>query len=265
MTSIERFRALHAARSGKLLVLPNAWDVLSARLFEEAGAEAIATSSAVVAWAHGYGDGQQLPEASLVAAVRELGQRVRVPLSVDVERGYGSEPQAVVELIEQLVAAGAVGINLEDGAADAELLAANIRALRARFGSALFINARTCVVLFGKVSGEAGVREVLERARLYESAGADGLFVPLLSAPQEIAAVAGGTGLPLNVMWVPGLPPPAALAELGARRLSAGTRLGSLAYQTAADAARAWLERGDETQLVQGARVDYAKTNALMR
>lgn len=263
---LDRFRTLHGPRTADqppLLILPNAWDALSARTFEAAGAEAIATSSAALAWAHGYADGEQLPLDVLLSAVSEITRRSGVPTSVDFERGYAEQPERVADAIGRVRQAGAVGVNLEDGAEDPQLLAAKIRAIRARFGARIFINARTCVVLRGKVTGEAAVHEVLERARLFEAAGADSLFVPLLADPGAIAAVVRGTKLPLNVIWLPKLPPPAALAELGVRRLSAGTRLGSLAYQTATNAVRAWLQQADDTALKQGPSLDYREINAL--
>ena len=259
---IERFRALHR---GPLLMLPNAWDALSARLFEEAGARAVATSSAVLAWAHGYADGEKLPLERLLGSVREIASKLRVPTSVDLERGYAREPERVAEAVSAVLDAGAVGVNLEDGAEAAEHLADKLRAVRARLGPRVFLNARTCVVLHGKVSGEAAVREVLERARLFEQAGADGLFVPLLHDPNAIAAVARGTRLPLNVMALPGLPPPAALAKRGAQRLSAATRLGSLAYGAAARTARAWLEQVGTAALDRAEHLDYFQTNALWK
>jgi 2-methylisocitrate lyase-like PEP mutase family enzyme len=263
---VTQFRALHNQRvstARALLVLPNAWDALSARLFETAGAEAVATSSAVLAWAHGYRDGEQLPVDTLVSTVREIASRSSIPTSVDLERGYASQPERVAELVERLLHAGAVGINLEDAAGSPHALADKIKAVRARVGAKVFINARTCIVLHGKVSADQLVRELIERARLFEAAGADGLFVPLLHQPGAVEALARESKLPLNIMWIPGLPSYAELAALGVRRISAGPRLGQLAYQAAAQAARGWLEQADNAALAQGGALDYLQANAL--
>jgi 2-methylisocitrate lyase-like PEP mutase family enzyme len=263
---IEQFRSLHQPRVASarraLLVLPNAWDALSARLVEEAGAEAIATTSAVLAWAHGYRDGERLPFETLLRSVQEITARVHIPTSVDFERGYADEPARVAELVDRLFHAGAVGVNLEDGAASPEALGDKIRAVRARVGAGVFINARTCVVLHGKVSGEGAAREVIERARVFEAAGADGLFVPRLHERSAIEAIARATKLPLNIVASPGLPPLADLAAMGVRRLSAGPQLGQVAYSAAAEAARAWLSDGS-CALPNVANLDYARANAL--
>src|SRR5580704_7403795 len=146
--SAELFRALHA--TGKLLILPNAWDAGSARLAEDCGAKAIATSSAAVCWAHGYADGETMPTAILLAAVAEIVRVVNVPVSVDSEAGFSSDPEAVADFVMALARAGAVGINLEDGTAPPDLLAAKIAAIKnacEREGMDVFVNARTDVVL----------------------------------------------------------------------------------------------------------------------
>src|SRR5262249_2800590 len=159
------------------------WDAGSARLVESLGARAIATTSAGVAWAHGYPDGDALPIARLLETVRAIARVVRVPLSVDVEGGYADDPS---EHIAALVGAGAVGINIEDGAAPPELLAKKIaqaKSAAARRGVDLFVNARTDVYLRGLVPEAERVRETLARAARYRDAGADGIFVPKVVAP----------------------------------------------------------------------------------
>jgi 2-methylisocitrate lyase-like PEP mutase family enzyme len=259
----EQFRALHQQPSAALLVLPNAWDALSAHLVESAGAQAVATSSAALAWAHGYRDGEQLPLDSLIESVRDTARNLRVPLTVDLERGYAADPGGVADVVARVVAAGAVGVNLEDGAQAAQLLADKIRAVRARLGSSVFINARTCIVLHGKVSPESCVREILERARLFADAGADGLFVPRLVDVAAIGAIARGSSLPLNLMLVPGLAELPELQRLGVRRLSVGPALAELAYGTARHAARALLERGDYAALAEAELLGYPEANAL--
>ena len=227
------FHALHA-RGAPLLRLPNAWDVASALLFERAGAPAVATTSAGVAWAHGFADGEHLPLADLVTAVARITRAVRVPVTVDLERGYGDPALAVA----RVVAAGVAGVNLEDAAGPADPFARALAAVRAA-EPGVFVNARTCVALYRSVPPERLVAEILARARRYADAGADGLFVPGLIDAAAIEAVARGTPLPLNVLALPGLPDAAELARLGVRRLSVGMSLFATAYGAAASA---WAE-----------------------
>jgi 2-methylisocitrate lyase-like PEP mutase family enzyme len=258
---VERFRALHA--EGRMLVLPNAWDVLSARLVEEAGAEAVATTSAALAWARGRRDGEELPQGELVDAVQAIARCARVPLTVDFERGYHVEPERVADAVARLAAIGVAGVNLEDSAESADQHARKIEAVRRRVGANMFVNARTCLVLRGKVTAERAIDELLARARIYADAGADGLFVPGLVDARAIEAIAHGTPLPLNLMLMPGLPPLAELRRLGVRRLSVGPRLAEVAYAAARRAARDLLERDDTTALL-GADLTYPEANALL-
>src|SRR5262245_6763284 len=230
------FRDLHGP--GQLLLLANAWDAGSARVIEARGARAIATTSAGLAWSRGHPDGDRLPAAVLAAALREIARVISVPLSVDVEGGYSSDPLAVGEpgrgvleagAVRIHLEAGAVGINLEDGSAPPELLCRKIEAARtaaAKAGVDLFVNARCDVYLRRLVPAEGAVAAALERGRRYHAAGCDGLFVPGVHEPAAIRAIARGLPeLPLNVLWLAGLPPLAELPALGVRRLSAGSAL----------------------------------------
>jgi 2-methylisocitrate lyase-like PEP mutase family enzyme len=258
------FRELHAP--GRLLILPNAWDAGSARLIEECGAAAIATTSSGVAWARGYPDGNALPPRVLAAAVAEIARVIRVPLSADVEAGYSDDPRAVAETVAAVIGAGAVGINLEDGAGTPDLLCAKIDAVKAaaaKAGVDLFVNARTDVFLKRLVSPERVVDETIERAKRYRAAGCDGIFVPALAEPAAIRAVVAGVApLPLNVMAYPGLPAAAGLRELGVRRLSAGAAVASAALGRARSRARAFLTDGVSEALFDES-VEYGPTNAL--
>jgi 2-methylisocitrate lyase-like PEP mutase family enzyme len=232
------FRALH--HGPRVLVLPNAWDALSARIVESCGATAIATPSAALAWAHGKPDGEVLSLDTLVAAVREITAAVSIPVSVDLERGWSDDPAAVVDAIARVVDAGAVGVNLEDGVGAPELLARKIRACKASPSTAhVFVNARTDVFLRNLSASEDRVADVRSRARLYAEAGADGLFVPGIVAPTEIQAVTSATPLPVNVLAMPGLPSVTDLPRLGVRRLSVGPKLAQSAYTAMR---RAWVE-----------------------
>jgi 2-methylisocitrate lyase-like PEP mutase family enzyme len=258
------FRALHA--DGQLLHLPNAWDGASARLIEACGAAAIATSSAAVSWSHGVPDGEHLSLEMLMATTREIVRAVRVPVSVDLEAGYGTIPEEIGPVVRQVVDIGVVGINLEDGAAPPEVLMAKIEVARraaAAAGVDLFINARTDVYLRGLVAPDERLQETLERARRYREAGCDGLFVPGLARPEEVAAIAQAAGVPLNVMALPGLAPAPRLKELGVRRLSLGTALAQAALGTVRRHCVALLERGEYGGLFEDP-VAYGEMNALL-
>ncbi len=263
--TISQAAIFHALHDGPApLLLANAWDAGSARLFESLGAPAIATTSAGVAWSHGYRDGDALPLDLYLASLRAIVGVVAVPVSADIEGGYSGDPAAVGEAVRRVIDTGVVGINLEDGGGPPALAAAKIAAARAAAaaaGVAMFINGRTDVYLRGLAPGRA-VAEVLARAALYADAGASGIFVPGITDAQEIAAVVAGTRLPVNVMARPGLPDAAALQALGVRRLSAGSGIAQAVLGHAARLATAFLA-GDGAALNDGG-LDYGAINALM-
>jgi 2-methylisocitrate lyase-like PEP mutase family enzyme len=245
MSHAATFHALH--HSDSLLILPNAWDAASARLVEAAGARAIATSSAAVAWAHGHADGEQIALDTLLAAVREIVRVVKLPVTVDLEAGYAATPEAIADPVAAVLATGAVGVNLEDGTSAPELLAAKIGAAKhtaAKLGQPLFINARADVYLRNLAAGDAAVAETVRRGRIYREAGADGLFVPALVDPAAVAAVVREVPLPLNLLVRPSLGPVAELERLGVRRLSLGCSLAQAALGAARAAVRELLDRG---------------------
>jgi 2-methylisocitrate lyase-like PEP mutase family enzyme len=249
------FRQLHHAATP--LVLPNAWDAVSARLFESAGAAAIATTSAGLAWSLGCADGRELPVDEAVGAVARIARVLTVPLSVDIENGYSDDTKAVVEFVRRLLDLGVTGINIEDGRDAPETLAAKIEAIKAflhRTNTDLFVNARTDVILAGLAEPSQRVEETIRRAGLYAQAGADGLFVPGLREPTEIEDVALATRLPLNVMAWGGLPAAAELSRLGVRRLSAGSAIPQWIWGQAERAARSFLETGHSDPLSAGSK-----------
>jgi len=263
MTHAHTFRSLHAGPG--VLLLANAWDAGSARLIASLGARAIATSSAAVAWSHGYPDGDVLPLDALLATVRSIARVLDVPLSVDVEGGYSPDPARAAETIMAVLDAGAVGINLEDGTAPPDLLARKITHVRddaARRGLDVFINARTDVYLASLVPPADRVAETQTRAALYARAGADGLFVPAVTDPSEIRTIASSTSLPLNILARTGLPPASALAPLGVRRLSAGSSLASTMWTHTAALARTFFADGISDPLYANA-MPYKDLNAL--
>jgi 2-methylisocitrate lyase-like PEP mutase family enzyme len=258
------FRALH--QSG-LLILPNAWDAGSARIIEHAGAKAIATSSAAVAWAHGYPDGQALPPETLLSTLRAIVRVVSIPVSADVEAGYAADAEAAGAFAARVVDAGAVGVNVEDGTGAPDLLAAKIERMKsaaAKAGGELWINARTDVYLRGFKEGEAAYEETIARARRYREAGADSIFVPAVTGEPLLARLVRDVVLPLNVLAWAGVPPADKLRELGVRRLSAGGGIGRGALNRAYALAQAFLADGRSEPFNEGA-LKSAEINNLMR
>jgi 2-methylisocitrate lyase-like PEP mutase family enzyme len=216
-----RFHALNAGKP--MLLLPNAWDAGSARILEHAGAQAIATSSAAVSWAQGFADGGHLPPARLLDVVSGICRVCSVPVSVDIEDGLFAANEEMADFVEKLGAAGAVGINIEDGHSAPGVLASRIRTLRSRPALAgLFINARTDVVLRSLVSTSEIGAEVTERARRYKEAGANSVFVPGLTDETTIADLVAKAPAPINLMVCQGLPSLNTLANLGVHRVSTG-------------------------------------------
>ncbi|MEV0148201.1 MULTISPECIES: isocitrate lyase/phosphoenolpyruvate mutase family protein [unclassified Nonomuraea] len=258
----EKFAALH--RRGDPLLLPNAWDVASAAVIARAGAAAIATTSAGMAWSLGVPDAADLGAGRVAAVVRGIAGAVSVPVSADVEAGYGPAPEDVAATVAAVVRAGAVGVNLEDrsGRADTPLFepeeqAGRLAAARAaadRLGVPVWINARTDVFLTGAPARE-GVREALRRAAGYAEAGADSLFVPGLTDPEAIAELAAGP-LPVAVMVWAGAPPVAELAAAGAVRVSLGAAIAQAAYALAARAAGELLTAGTYDGTASGGEAD---------
>src|SRR6185437_9408880 len=231
-----------------------AWDAGSAAMIAAAGAQVIATTSAGVSWSLGRQDGQRLSRPEAVGAVRRIADAVDVPVTADIEGGYGGDPGAVAATVAAMIGAGAVGINLEDsgspdgGLFDAATQAARIRAARAAATDAglpeLVINARTDVFLFeiGEPAGRLG--DVLARAAAYAEAGADSLFVPGLLGLDVLATLTGKVSLPVNVMAGPGAPDVAALRAAGVRRVSLGQAITQAAYTLARQAAAEVLTAG---------------------
>jgi 2-methylisocitrate lyase-like PEP mutase family enzyme len=267
MTQQEQARAFHALHQDGLLILPNAWDAGSARIIEEAGAKAVATSSAALAWAHGYPDGEALPLATLIAAVREIVRAVRVPVSADFEAGFADDPNTVGDFVERLIEIGAVGINIEDGLGSPDLLCAKIERVRheaARKDVDLWINARLDVYLRKLAEGEAAYDETIRRARLYADAGANSIFVPGAAEESLITNLVRNISLPLNVLAWPGLPDAAKLKSLGVRRLSAGAGLGRATFGYTRSLAEAFLRDGRSQPFGEGPHANMS-INALMQ
>lgn len=267
-----QFLELH--HGPKILVLPNAWDVASARIFEDAGFPAIGTTSAGVANSLGYPDGQKIPREEMLAAVRRIAEAVEVPVTADVEAGFGSTPEEVAETARAVIAAGAVGMNLEDGVegrpdflADLNRQNEIIRAVleaAAGAGIAFVLNARTDIFLQGIGPAETRLARTIERLNAYRAAGAQSLFAPGVKDKETIAQLARGVAGPLNILATVGTPPVAQLQELRVARVSLGSGpmratlgfLGRMAQQLR--------EEGVFTLMTEGA-LPYADANRLVQ
>lgn len=254
------FRSLH--RSGHPLVLPNAWDAASARLIEQAGAAAIATTSAGVAWSVGMGDGEAIGRAGALDVIGRVVAAVSVPVTADIEGGYAPDPGGVADTICGVLDAGAVGVNLEDGRRPAADHAARIAVARKVAGEALFVNARIDTYLLSLGDPATRLRDTLDRAAIYVDAGADGVFVPGVTDAETIAALATGVAVPFNVMAGPGSPSVGDLAGLGVTRVSVGPAVALTAYAAARRAARELLTHGTFDALDD--ELDFAAADALI-
>jgi len=225
------FRELH--HTGKVLVLPNVWDVASARIVEDAGFPAIATSSAAVAFSLGYPDGQKISREEMLARVARIARSVKVPVSADVEAGYGDTPEDAAETARGVIEAGAVGMNLEDGTddplhplVDLTLQLEKIRAVReAALDSSvlLVLNARTDVYLAQVGAPELRYSETVRRLLAYRDAGADCVFAPGLHDAETISQLVRDLQCPLNILAGPGTPSVPELQTIGVARVSLGS------------------------------------------
>jgi 2-methylisocitrate lyase-like PEP mutase family enzyme len=228
----EAFRALH--RGPRLLLLPNAWDAMSARIVASEGFPAIATTSGGVAWALGYPDGEAAPWDEVVAATARIARAVSVPVTADIETGYGDTPEAVARSIGDIIGAGAVGVNLEDGLRSGAApirtvddMVARIRAAREAARAAdvpIVINARTDLYLKNIGDEQSRFDEAVVRARAYFAAGADCFYPITLRDAETIGRLVRALNAPVNIGGVrAGFPNVAELEALGVRRASTAT------------------------------------------
>lgn len=231
VSKAEAFGAMH--RGPKVLLLPNAWDVASARVFEQAGIGAIATTSAGIAFSLGYPDGQKISREEMLTVVARIASAVKVPVTADVEAGYGNRPEDAARTAQGVIEAGAVGMNLEDGSDNSEhpltdlglqleKIAAVIETGR-RLGVPLVLNARTDVYLREVGPGERRYDEALRRLAAFRDAGANCLFVPGLRDSGTIARLVRQLTFPVNILAGPGSPSIPQLEKLGVARVSLGS------------------------------------------
>lgn len=226
----ERLRELHKAPP--ILVLANVWDAVSARLVEAEGFPAIATTSAGMANSLGYADGGAVPPSEMLLAIARVTRAVSVPVSADVEHGYATTPDALADMVLKVIAAGAVGVNLEDhvpGAPDLEPLLVQCDKLTtvvkaaAKSGVRVVVNARTDVFFKGIGAPDSRLGAAIERGNAFLASGADCVFVPGVRDKQTIAALVSGINGPVNILGVKGSPTIKELEALGVARVSVGS------------------------------------------
>jgi 2-methylisocitrate lyase-like PEP mutase family enzyme len=227
------FRAMHTGP--RILLLPNAWDVISARVFEQAGFGAAATTSAGIAFALGYPDGQKISRSEMLEVVARIARAVRVPLTADLEAGYGNRPEDAAQTAREAIEAGAVGINLEDTTnhpehplADLALQLQKIRAVQeaaTQAGVPIVLNARTDVYLLQVGAPETRYDLALQRLSAFRDAGADCLFLPGVGDARTIGRMVADLKFPINILAGPGSPSVPEMERLGVARVSLGSAL----------------------------------------
>ena len=261
----EFFRTLH--RGPEILVLPNAWDCASARIFEQTGFPAIATTSAGIAFSLGYSDGERIPQDLMLATVGQISDSVQLPVTADLEAGYGD----VAKTAAGLVAAGAVGLNLEDMDQESQSLApipaqiekiAMVRRIANGLGVNVVINARTDVYL--AEIGEPATRfdRACERLQAYIGAGADCVFLPGVADENIIRRVVETLKFPLNILAGANLPTIPRLRELGVARVSVGSGIMRATLGLTRRIAQELKQSGTYTALLEGT-MPFAEANAL--
>jgi 2-methylisocitrate lyase-like PEP mutase family enzyme len=267
MTSAsDRTKLFHALHKPGPLALPNAWDVASALVVEAAGATAVATTSAGVAWSLGAADGDHIARDRVVDLVARIVAAVGIPVSADIETGFGATAGEVGETVRAVAEAGASGVNIEDGlgagqrdvAEQAERYAAAHEA-----APELYINARVDTFLRGVGDPATRLERTLERAAKFLEAGASGIFVPGVTDLETVAELAKGIAAPLNVLVGPGAPAVDEFAKAGVARVSLGSAVAEAAYAVARRAAEEMLTKGTYSSVENG--MAYGDLNALFK
>ncbi|MEZ2391456.1 isocitrate lyase/phosphoenolpyruvate mutase family protein [bacterium RCC_150] len=261
-----RFHELHHL-SHAPLILVNAWDAASARMVEEAGATAVATSSSAISWSSGYRDGNHLPRELAMEALERIASAVRLPVTADIETGYGRSDVELRGTVQAVLDAGAIGINIEDSAdqpltdiAEQARRISLIRHMADEAGVELFINARTDTYWSGKYPDTA-YEETLKRAESYQRAGADGIFVPGVVDLHILHELSRRIAAPLNALAGFGSPSPGELHDVGVRRISLGGSPARAAYAAVSRLAKEVLGDGKWSGLA-GSR-SYFEMDAL--
>jgi 2-methylisocitrate lyase-like PEP mutase family enzyme len=267
----EQLRKLHDGP--RILLLANAWDVASACIMEELGFRAIATTSAGIAAALGYPDGEHISRDEMLGAVARIAKAVRVPVTADVEAGYGTTLEDMAETAKAVVAAGAVGMNLEDvtgseprSLVDLELQLKKIHTTRevaTTLGVPLVLNARTDIYLMPSSPAETRFQHTVERLRAYRQAGADCLFAPGLRDAETIAKLVKALEAPVNILITTGAPPVRELEKMGVARASTGSGVMRASLGLVRRVGKELLEAGTYSALLEGA-VPLAEVNQML-
>jgi 2-methylisocitrate lyase-like PEP mutase family enzyme len=268
----DAFRSMH--RLPPMLILPNAWDAVTARLFVKAGARAIATTSAGIAATLGYADGQNVPRELMVEAIARIARVVDVPVTADMESGYAASSKDLGDSIRAVIDAGAIGFNLEDATGDSsqplfavEQQIERIRAAREAADNVnvrVVINARTDVYLAKFGESASRLSETERRLNAYREAGADCLFVPGVTDMPTLTQLVHSVPGPLNVLAGPGMPPAADLQRIGIGRLSVGSAIMRATLALARDAAEELLQKGTYNTFLDR-NIPYSEVNELMK
>ena len=267
----EQLQKLH--RGPKILVMANAWDVISARMVEDLGFPAVATTSSGVAAALGYPDGQRIPRSEMLDMVGRIARALNVPVTADLEAGYGETAAELAELAREAVAAGVVGLNLEDVTGDDESSQVEIkfqvekigtmREASAAAGVPLVINARTDVYLMPIGPAETRFERTVERLRAYAAAGAGCVFAPGVRDRETIGKLVKAIDAPLNILLQPGGAPLAELEKLGVARASIGSGTARVALGAAKRMCEGLLAHEDHSKLLEGA-MSWDEVNRLL-
>ncbi len=262
----EAFSALCHSRQ---LVLPNAWDGASAAVVVRAGAQAVATTSAGVAWVAGTADGGGLDQDAAILAIQSIVRATKTPVSADIEHGYGESPAQLARTIERVLSAGAVGINIEDSfegiLRDSDAQCGRLEIIRStadRLGVPLFVNARVDTFFYGSTDQDERLENTLQRASAYVRAGADGIFVPGVADEPTISLLVAGISVPLNVMVGPGSLTADTLLALGVGRVTLGMAGALGAYGALERAAKELLTTGSYDTLAGSP--DFGSFNEMM-
>ena len=235
-----------------MLVLPNAWDAGSARIFVEAGFPALATTSAGIAFSLGYPDGERISRDEMLAAVARITRRISVPITADMEAGYGETADAVAETVRRVIDAGAVGMNLEDRMEEKHLIdfALSVERVRAArraadaSGVRLVLNARTDAFEAPEIARDKRLAEAVRRGNAFREAGADSVFVPFVGDRGTIEQLVQQIRAPVNILGTPNAPTLKELATLGVRRVTFGSAPMRATLGLVRRMAREWKEKG---------------------
>jgi len=246
----DTLRRLHV--EGPMLVLPNAWDAGSARIFVEAGFAALATTSAGIAFSLGYPDGERISRDEMLAAVARITRRISVPITADMEAGYGQTPDAVAETARRVIDAGAIGMNLEDRMEEKPLIEFSLAVERVRAarraadstGVRLVLNARTDAFEAPELPRDKRLGEAVRRGNAFREAGADSVFVPFVGDRGTIEQLVQQIHAPVNILGTPNAPTLKELAALGVRRVTFGSAPMRATLGLVRRMAREWKEKG---------------------